>query len=149
MKYIITLAILSLSLSGYAQNDKKEIETIKKVITTAYQDGLLNEGDVKKIDEGFHPDFQMLGVLNGEMFRYSISDWKAANEKKLQEGTLPKKDKDKVTIKIPMVDIAGTAAVAKIEFFVDGKMKFIDYQSLIKFEDGWKIVAKIYTTVGK
>ncbi len=141
--------LLAFGIISQAQDtEKKEKEAIKKTILMAYQDGLLNEGDVKKIDKGFHPDFEMLGInQQGEMYRYHLNDWKANNEKKLADGRLPKKGKDQVKIKIPMVDVTGIAAVAKIDFYVNDKLTFVDYQSLYKLDGEWKIVAKIYHTV--
>ena len=151
MKQIILslTVLLAFGIVVQAQeNNKKEKEAIKKTIVMAYQDGLLNEGDVAKIDKGFHPDFEMLGINGeGEMYRYHLKDWKAGNEKKLADGRLPKKGNDKVKIKIPMVDVTGIAAVAKIDFYVNGKLKYVDYQSLYKLKGEWKIVAKIYHTV--
>lgn len=134
--------------SGILMAQENDEDLIKKTIINAYQDGLLNEGDDAKVDAGFHPDFEMLGVdKNGQMYRYHINDWKASNKKKLDDGRLPKKEGDKVKIKIPMVDVTGIAAVAKIEFYVKDKLTFVDYQSLYKLDGKWKIVAKIYHTV--
>ena len=43
-----------------------------------------------------------------------------------------------------MIDITGTAAIVKIELFKGGKQIYTDYLSLYKFEEGWRIVNKIY-----
>jgi hypothetical protein len=148
MKTIITTTIILLSFVSMQAQEKSDKELIKETIISAYQDGLLNEGNAAKIDAGFHEDFEMLGInKDGEMYRYHINDWKANNDKKLADGRLPKKGKDKVKIEIPMIDVTGIAAVAKIDFFVDGKKVFVDYQSLYKLNGKWKIVAKIYHTV--
>ena len=45
---------------------------------------------------------------------------------------------------IPMVDVTGDAAVARVELYKDGKHIYSDYMSLYRFDDGWKIVGKIY-----
>ena len=49
-----------------------------------------------------------------------------------------------MTSDIPMVSVSGDAAVAKVMIYRDDKLIYSDYMSLYKFEDGWKIVAKIY-----
>jgi len=149
MKRILITFVLAIAIIGVSNaQDKSEKELIKKTILSAYQDGLLNEGDAAKVDKGFHSDFEMLGVdKDGKMYRYHIKDWKANNEKKVADGRLPKKKEDKVKIKIPMVDVTGIAAVAKINFYVKEKLVFVDYQSLYKLDGKWKIVAKIYHTV--
>ncbi len=43
-----------------------------------------------------------------------------------------------------MVNVTNNAAVAKIKIFRDGKHIYSDYMALYKFDDGWKIVNKIY-----
>jgi putative lumazine-binding protein len=145
MKKIMLIAILISSVSLFAQNNDKEKEEIKKVIQTAYVDGLQNEGDVEKIDSGIHPDFVLLGVGKGnEMWKYPIADWKASTVKKLDEGKLPLTGEDKVSIKFKNIDITGNAAVAKIEFYVGTKLTYVDYISLYKFEEGWMMVNKIF-----
>jgi hypothetical protein len=132
-----------------AQNIDEEKEAIKKVIQTAYVEGLQNEGDADKIDSGFHSDFNLLGISEGNsMWKLPIADWKAKAVKKREEGKLPSDDK-KVSVKFPSIDVTGTAAVAKIEFYMGEKLTYIDYISLYKFEDGWKMVNKIYYKVAK
>jgi len=149
-KNLTVILLMSIFLTGpaFCQDTKKDVELIKKTILSAYQDGLQNEGDLKKIDEGFHPVFRMIAVnKEGEIWEYPISEWKKATELKVQEGKLPKPENSRVNIKIPMVDVTGIAAVAKLEFYVGEKLTFIDYMSLYKLNGKWKIVAKIYNTM--
>ena len=44
----------------------------------------------------------------------------------------------------PSIDITGSAAVARVELYRDFKHIFTDYLSLYRFDDGWKIVGKIF-----
>ena len=142
---IIALVYLGINLNAQ-ENINKDIELIKKTILTAYQDGLQNEGDPEKIDKGFHPSFNMIAVnKKGEVWKYPISDWKKATEKKVADGKLPRSGDNKVKIEIPMVDVTGNAAVAKLKFFVGEQLTYVDYMSLYKLDGSWKIVAKIYT----
>jgi hypothetical protein len=114
------------------------------VIQTAYVDGLQNEGDLAKIDQGIHPGFVLLGIGKGEkMWTLPIDKWKAKTELKLKEGKLPRIEK-LVSVKFLNIDVTGTAAVAKIEFYVGDKLTYIDYISLYKFEGHWKMVNKIF-----
>jgi hypothetical protein len=138
---VLFLAVIALN----AQNIEKEKEAIKKVIQTAYVEGLQNEGDAQKIDSGIHPDFNLLGIGEGNsMWKLPIADWKAKAVKKREEGKLPPAEDKKVSVKFSSIDVTGTAAVAKIEFYVGDKQTYIDYISLYKFEDGWKMVNKIF-----
>ena len=142
--FILSFVFLFAS-SCKAQNSNLEEEAIKNVIQTAYVEGLQNEGDFDKIDSGFHPDFELLGIGKGnEMWRYSITDWKKSVEKDLKAGKLPKPENEKVSIKFLSVDITENVAVVKFEFYVGNELKYIDYQSLYKFQNGWKIVSKVF-----
>jgi hypothetical protein len=103
-------------------------------------DGLLNLGDLEKTRAGFHPDFVLLGLRNGQLTRFPIADWIASAEKQKTAGQQP----PATTIQKITVDITGTAAAVKLELNRAGKLVYTDYLSLYKFGDGWKIVGKIY-----
>lgn len=142
----IVLALLFASLTN-AQNPtvEEEKQLIKDVIQSAYVEGLQNEGNVDKIDKGFHPAFNLLGIGKGDqIWSLPIYTWREMAVADVKSGKKPKTDKDIVTVNFLSVDVTGTAAVVKLEFLVDGQKKYIDYMSLYKFESGWKIVNKIF-----
>jgi hypothetical protein len=142
--FLLYLAGLQIQSQTVNQNDA-EIEQIKKVIQTAYVEGLQNEGNFSKIEKGFHPKFALLIPGKGnEMEKFTLTEWKEKIKTDLASGKLPRKEEDRVSIKFLYVDITDNAAVAKFEFYVGSKLSFMDYQFLYKFEDGWKIVSKIY-----
>lgn len=145
-KLFIGAITLTLTISVLAQNSTKEDEeAIKNVIQTAYVEGLQNEGDIDKIDSGIHPGFNLLGIGEGEkMWNLTIEDWKKKTLERKKKGEYPKAEDKKVSVKFLSIDITGTAAVAKIEFYVGKQLKYVDYISLYKFPEGWKMVNKIY-----
>ncbi|MBI9034745.1 MAG: nuclear transport factor 2 family protein [Bacteroidales bacterium] len=144
----IVIAICTIAAASFAQSDieiQKEKTAIKNIIQTAYVEGLQNEGDFFKIDKGFHPSFKLIGIGQGnEIWEYPIYTWKERVRVKKEKGEFSKKDKKEVSIKFLNVDVTGTAAIAKFEFYVGDALKYVDYLSLYKFEDDWKIVSKIY-----
>ncbi len=140
---IIILSLLFIPVLSVAQ-DGSDKEAIQQVIQKSYVDGLQNKGPVEDIEEGFHPGFELLGKRNDELTKWPIYSWVEYHEKKLAEDPGPPADDKKVTCKFPMIDITGDAAVAKIELYRGGEKIFTDYLSLYKFEEGWKIVSKIY-----
>jgi len=150
MKTIIVIISLSCGLIfsniSHAQEFVSEDQqAIMDVIQTAYVEGLQNEGDLEKVDSGFHPGFELLGIGNGnQMWKLPIYNWKESTEDAIKEGKKPRKDDELVSVKFLSVDVSGTAASVKLEFYVAEKLTFIDYLSLYKFEDGWKIVSKIF-----
>lgn len=140
--FIVMAVMCSLVQSQDLADERK---AIKKVIQTAYVEGLQNEGDLKKIDSGIHPDFNLLGVnKDGSIWKLPIAEWKQKVVKRKEAGEYPKTDEKKVSIKFLSVKVTGTAAVAEFEFYVGEEKKYVDYISLYKFTDGWKMVSKIY-----
>lgn len=131
---------------GQAQDFvSKDQQAIMDVIQTAYVEGLQNEGDLEKVDIGFHPGFNLLGIGEGnQMWKLPIYNWKETTENAVKEGKKPRKENELVSVNFLSVDVAGTAATVKLEFYVAEKLTYIDYLSLYKFEDGWKVVSKIF-----
>lgn len=142
--YLILFLICTL-FSPHIFAQDADVEAIKAIIQSAYIDGLSNEGDAEKIDRGFHPDFRLIGINeNGSMWNYPIKEWKANTLKKVKEGIMPKTGDNKVSVKYLDVDVTGTAAVAKLEYYIGPKLRYIDYLALYKFGENWKIVNKIF-----
>lgn len=143
MKKLFLLLVLLLSFAVFAQESEKA--AIKDVIQTSYVEGLQNEGNIDKIDAGIHPGFNLIGIDKGdEMWVLPIDDWKKRTENAIKEGRFPRTGEDAVSVKFLDIDITGTAAVAKIEFFVGDKKMYVDYIALYKFESGWKMVNKTF-----
>lgn len=142
---VFYLIVITSSGNLLAQNAELDKQAIKNVIQTAYVDGLQNEGDIVKIDSGIHSGFNLIGIgEDDEMWVLPIADWKNKTEKKKEEGVFPREGDKKVSVKFLNIDITGTAAVAKIEFYVGSEKKYVDYISLYKFDSGWKMVNKIF-----
>lgn len=136
---LAAILLVSLSFPARAQEASDDV-AIKQLVQQAYVDGLLNLGDLEKTRSGFHPDFVLLGLRNGQLTRFPIADWIASAEKQKAAGQKP----PSTTIQTISVDITGTAAAVKLELNRAGKLVYTDYLSLYKFNDGWKIVGKIY-----
>ncbi|KAB2870910.1 MAG: nuclear transport factor 2 family protein, partial [Bacteroidales bacterium] len=128
--------------------DEDQKELIKNVIQSAYVDGLCNNADADAVSKGFHPGFTLLGVGSGNiMWTYPIYSWMESAKSGKMKGLKYSFQNELTTIKFLFIDVSGNAAVAKIEFYEGNVMKFIDYLSLLKFEDGWKIVSKTFYSI--
>lgn len=143
-KLTLLIAMLSIAFFAIAQEEKSDKEAIKELILTAYVDGLQNQGDLDATRDGFYPGFDLLVFRNNMISKFPIYNWityaeidKAENPEGLAEDKL-------TTCDFEFIDITGTAAVAKIHLTKEGKKIFTDYLSLYKFDEGWKIVSKIY-----
>ncbi len=144
-KLILFFVVITFCPQLFAQDVAQDKKAIKKVIQTAYVDGLQNEGDMNKIDSGIHPEFNLLGIgENNNMWNLPIDKWKEQTAKKKTAGKLPRTGDKLVSVKFESIDVTGTAAVAKIQFYVGKKLTYVDYISLYKFDNGWKMVNKIY-----
>lgn len=142
---LLTLAatmLLSSALFAGEAEVEKERAAIREVIESAYIRGIHIEWDAEAARNGFHPEFAMLIFEEDGIRKLPIGDWVKSIEQNKKNH--PEGPQYKITHEIPMVDVTGNAAVAKIELYRDGTHIYTDYMSLYKFEGGWKIVGKIF-----
>lgn len=116
---------------------------VEKVIRSSYFNGAFNDLDTESMRKGFHPDFAIFSAKGNTISRYPIETWIKSTEKRKQDPNFDK-TQAKMDCKIASLDVTEECAAAKIEISKNGKMVFTDYLSLLKFDDGWKIVAKVY-----
>ncbi|MFC2096153.1 nuclear transport factor 2 family protein [Bacteroidota bacterium] len=144
MKKTIILAILMIFVINALWAQETEEDAIKKTIQTAYVDGLQNKGSVEDIENGFHPGFNLLGVKDNMLTKFPIHSWIQSFENRKAKDLAPPTEEQKITCKYLLIDITGNAAMAKIQLNRNGELIFTDYLQLYKFDEGWKIVSKIY-----
>ncbi|NQT78302.1 MAG: nuclear transport factor 2 family protein [Bacteroidetes bacterium] len=142
-KITLLLAALSICIFVTAQSADED-DAIKKLILTAYVDGLQNKGDLDQTRNGFYPGFDLLMFQRGMINKFPIYNWITYAEMEKQKDPSPLKEDELTSCEFEFIDITGNAAVAKIHLSKGGKKIFTDYLSLYEFEDGWKIVSKIY-----
>ena len=141
---LITLIILLISsFYSFGQSDMEK-DAIKNLISEAYVDGLLNQGNLEATKNGFFPGFNLLiyDSRNNTVNKLPIYNWiKSVETRKKQNPSGPE---HKTSVKFLNIDITGNASVAKIELYKNNKHIYTDYLSLYKFNEGWKIVGKIF-----
>ena len=138
---LAALAAALLVLPGAAPaRAQSDVDAIKALVQAAYVDGLQNLGDLDVTRAGFHPDFVLLGLRDGQLTKLPIAEWIAAAAKRKADGVKP----PLTVCKFLAVDVTGSAASVKLELHQKDTRIFTDYLSLYKFPDGWKIVGKIY-----
>lgn len=123
-----------------------EKEAIKKVIEEAYIHGIHIAQDEQAVKSGFHQDFTMLVLQDNAIKKVTVDAFLEMVKKRIAEN--PDLRNVKTTHDLALIDVTGNAAVAKIELYKDGKHVYTDYMSLYKFEEGWKIVNKIFERHG-
>ncbi|MBU0595135.1 nuclear transport factor 2 family protein [Candidatus Bipolaricaulota bacterium] len=117
-------------------------EDIRWVIERAYIEGIHQDQDEAKVEAGFHPEFRMLVRRDEEIVKVDPGAFlqKVKERREADPGFF----EEALTYDIPLVDVEGTAAVARIELYRGGVHLFTDYQLLYRFDDGWKIVSKVF-----
>lgn len=146
---LLTIFLSLLFNAAFAQVNNDE-DLIKKVIQDAYVDGLCNNADEEAIRKGFHPDFKLLGAgRDNSLWKLPIHNWIETAKAGKEKGYKYSFQNEYTSVKFISVDIAGKVAVAKIEFYEGDELNYIDYLSLMKFEDSWMIVSKMFHPIPK
>lgn len=138
---VVTLPLLA--FTWVYVSDVAEKDAVKAVVESAYLNGIHNKQNTQDALKGFHPDFVMFTYKKGEMGKLGIKDWVEKIEKKKVLPEYNAKEFER-PYKFKEVDVVGNVAVVKVELFKENNLTFTDYLSLYKFEDGWKIVTKVY-----
>ncbi len=116
---------------------------VKNLIEKAYINGAFNDLDPDAMQAGFHEDFAIFSAKGETISKYPIKSWvESVKKRKSSDDFDPAKNKWEH--KFVNVDITGGSATAKIELKRNGNLVYTDYLSLLKFDSGWKIVAKVY-----
>lgn len=144
-KITLLLTLVFFAFTIHANDTEKEKENIQQVIQTAYVDGLQNlSSSIGEIEAGFHPGFNLLGVRNDQLTKYPIYSWVSSVKERKKKHPEGRPEEEKITCQYKSIDVTGNAAMAKIELYQKDKKLFTDYLQLYKFDQGWRIVSKIY-----
>jgi len=139
------ILILACSPGVHAQTGSvsDDEQAIRAVIQSAYVDGLQNWGDIEKIRAGFHPTFELVSkTKDNEIQKLPIEKWiEMVDARKAQNPAGPE---FLTTADIIVIDITADAAMVKLDLIRNEKRIFTDYLLFYKFDEGWRIVGKIY-----
>lgn len=142
---ISSLCVLVLVLVGVNATNfvPKEEAAVKEVIMNGYVHGAFNELNPVAMAETFHKDFAIFSANGEEISRYPISNW-IEGTKRQKENPEFDPENNVWEPKFTNISVTGNAAAVELELHHKGKHVFTDYLSLLKFESGWKVVAKVY-----
>lgn len=123
-----------------AHSDKRDL---RKLVEETFANAALNELNTSEMCRGFHPDFAILIPKDAGLLRLPLHDWiKVVDEYKNSPEKL-KSNIRHLDYTIEVIDITGSTAVVKTQFFRDKKLIITDYLSYIRYAAGWQAVAKI------
>ncbi|GAA0871366.1 hypothetical protein GCM10009117_05120 [Gangjinia marincola] len=134
---LITITLLFFSSISFGQTieSDSEIEQISKTLML-YIDGTAN-GQLEKLKEAFHPDFNLYSVTQEDSLRI----WKGSDyTSKIKKG-----QKSNRVGRIISIDFDQNVATAKAEIIIPERRVFTDFFLLVKYLGKWKIVHKSYT----
>ncbi|MCG8373788.1 MAG: nuclear transport factor 2 family protein [Balneolales bacterium] len=118
-------------------------EEIKETILTGYVHGAFNELNPEAMKKTFHEEFAIFSTDGENLRRYPIANWvESVDRRKNSSGFNP--EENIWEPKFLSIDVSGNSASVKLELHHEGELVYTDYLSLLKFNDGWKIVAKVY-----
>lgn len=135
------IAVVGVAASNRADeaSDSSPDEAAIRATVERYFEGIM-KNDADLLRKAFHPDSHLYSVLGPDGDRYlnrSFSDWvqfTRGREPRASEGH---------SNKILSIDQTGVAAVAKVEL-IWPEVTYVDYLSLLKFGDEWRIITKIW-----
>jgi hypothetical protein len=104
-----------------------------------YFDGGKNRDSVT-LRKAFHPDARMLFAKDGKLVVVPIGEYIA----RVAADRLEPGEVDSTRRRVTSVDVAGDAAVARLELERPDAL-LTDYMSLLKVNGRWQIVNKIFT----
>jgi CheY-like chemotaxis protein len=104
-----------------------------------YFDGGKNRDSVA-LRKAFHPEARMLFAKDGKLAVVPIGEYIA----RVAENQLKPGEVDSTRRRVVEVDVAGDAAIARLELQRPDAL-LTDYMSLLKVDGRWQIVNKIFT----
>ena len=121
----------------HVSKELNDIDLIQQTIQL-YFDGLYHS-DVEKINQAFHSSSQVIGFFDGNFSVMTIEQFADF----VKATPPPSENGEDYDMKIVSMDITGNEAVVKVEDLYLG-LRFTDYLSLLKIENEWVIVNKVY-----
>jgi hypothetical protein len=123
--------------------ENAEKQAVKQVIEQAYIQGIHGDQDEEIVRSGFHQDFAMLVLQDNAVHKVTVAEW--LDRVETMKADSPELWNAQTTYNFLLVDVSGNAAVAKLDVYKGSTYFSTDYMLLYKFDEGWKIVSKIFT----
>ena len=115
--------------------DETEEQIIESALVEYYFNGIRN-ANPELLDQIFHEDWMMFSVRNGQLRKVDKSTM-------LSYFDPSEAQPDLWEFEVYYVNVTGTAAAANVRIEND-RIRYIDYFNLLKIDDRWWIVHKIF-----
>lgn len=117
--------------------EDESLAEIKAVIDDYFQG--MYHSDTQRLARAFHPDGRITGYDEGKLINNPITGF----VKFVGSVSAPADDGEAFDMEIVSIDIAGDAAAVKVRDLYKG-LRFTDYLTLLRFDQGWRIVNKTF-----
>lgn len=136
----LALLVLALGLivTPAATQTSSDPAAVRELIRDAYVNGVFVSRDEAAVRRGFHPDFVLSVLDDGELIVVTLDEWLARLELDGRPST------DTARHVFEYVDITGDVASVKMQLHVNGQHVYTDHLSLYRFPQGWRIVNKVF-----
>jgi len=136
-QWLFVFGFLLYAPAIFAQQADDEAD-IRKLLLESYVDGIYVNRDEAAVRSGFHADFVLHVLADGQLIQAPLDMWLARLQLDGTKNTTP------YDHSFEYVDITGNSAVVKMQIFEDSRHIYTDYFGLYKFASGWMIVNKIF-----
>ncbi|MET0594605.1 MAG: nuclear transport factor 2 family protein [Polyangiaceae bacterium] len=121
--------------AGAATSANGEREAVASAVRLYFQGHATGDGNYHR--QAFHPEARLFWVKSGALSQKTSAEFAAGATGK------PAADEARRERRIAAIDVAGDAAMAKVELTYPD-VHFVDYLSLLKIDGRWTIVNKIF-----
>ena len=140
------LSYMTVEIREDLNMENVEKEAIKKLIEEAYIQGIHGNQNEKTVRGGFHHDFAMLVLQDNTIEKVTVEEWLDGVERMKADNL--ELWAAETTRDFLLIDVAGDAAVAKLDVHKGATHFSTDHMLLYRFEEGWRIVSKIFAIPG-
>ena len=117
-----------------SKDNNDDLSLIQKSIQCYLEGAKAGDSDIMK--PGFHAEATMFGYIGEDLISGTIENLYNWNN---ENGPAPE-----ITSEITHVDIEGTIATARVESDNWTGYKFTDFFTLLKIDNEWKIINKVF-----
>lgn len=118
-------------------DDTLDLQRIRQTVQL-YFDGMYHS-DLEKLKKAFHPTAALMGYFSGNLTHIPLEKWLGMVEARPS----PAKNGEEYNMRLVSMDLTENVAMVKVKDWYLG-LWFTDYLSLMKIEDQWLIVNKIF-----
>lgn len=128
---LVSIVVVS-DMTGQTSTENEQIQGVTETVNAYFKGG--TDGDIESFRRAFHPQTNVIFAEDGEYRSWTFEEYLGL--------WTPGKRSERAT-SILELDVTGNTASAKVEARYSTH-RFIDYLSLLRLGDEWKIVGKIF-----